>query len=338
MGQQTCRGGFKLWWTVVTGVAFYLVLAWLIGPVSSGVFMTALCIHEAGHIWAMRRCGIGLQSLNFIPLVGAMARPASEFKSQDEEAYIAIMGPAWGLGSALLAYLAYLATGLPQLALVAKWAAILNLFNLIPVSPLDGGRVIKSIVWSASERAGQILLVLGPVVLIGLTIYSRIWLLGLIAWFAYQEGKSVIHRHNFVAEARAIVNWLRKEYAGLIEDDLRDEESKAAFLKRFMLIVADGDFYDFAYETNGIADAVASKSPILQRPHRSVPEICIFRHDLLFDLIVAAVRSEPVSVMGRRRQGAFTAAYLLLAGALAALMYLGGVGSSGLDFNDLMGM
>ena len=66
------------------------------------------------------------------------------------------MGPVWGTAFALATGIAYYFTGLPVLAAAAGWMATLNLFNMLPITPLDGGRILNSIVWSIRSNLGLI--------------------------------------------------------------------------------------------------------------------------------------------------------------------------------------
>jgi Zn-dependent protease len=56
-----------------------------------------------------------------------------------------LAGPVWGLGAALVCALAFFATGAAFWAAITQWGARINLFNLIPVRPLDGGRGFASL-------------------------------------------------------------------------------------------------------------------------------------------------------------------------------------------------
>lgn len=327
---------------VVTAVIFYAVLAILMGPVSAGIFMVALCVHEAGHIWAMKHCGIGLSSLNFIPLVGALAKPDRDFRSRTEEAFVAVMGPAWGFGSALVAYGLYLIFGLPELALVAKWAAILNAFNMIPVSPLDGGRVVKSLISSVSVRAGLIMLSLGPWIALAVTFYTGIWLLGLIAWFAYMEYKQQLTQVCLLNESRQVLEELQKE----LPDDLDDvveclnggPEAGPKAVDLFFERVHDGRFHRFPLLAEAVLEEQASRTPILGRHLQVTPEAYLYNPSRFFGYLKLAVNGALKPVMTKRQLLLHSAAYLLLGAALVGIWMLGDAGSAGLTFLDLMDM
>lgn len=111
--------------------------------------IVTLFIHELGHVWAMRRCGLGVKGIYFLPIVGAATVATGKFPSRTVEAYVALWGPIFGLGASVLAALVYFAFRDPVWAAAAGWSALFNLFNLLPLYPLDGGRVMVAIYFSS---------------------------------------------------------------------------------------------------------------------------------------------------------------------------------------------
>lgn len=106
-----------------------------------------LCIyiHEMGHVAALRRFGINATAPMFIPGLGAVIRLKQYPTTPSEDARVGLAGPLWGLAAAFAAYAIALATGWPSWAAIAKVAAWVNLFNLIPVWQLDGGRGFRAL-------------------------------------------------------------------------------------------------------------------------------------------------------------------------------------------------
>ncbi len=87
--------------------------------------------------------GIPTSPAIFIPFMGALIGMKEMPKNAKDEAYIAYMGPLFGLLSFLPAIPLYIMTKEPFWALVILLGSMINFFNLIPVSPLDGGRIIS---------------------------------------------------------------------------------------------------------------------------------------------------------------------------------------------------
>jgi len=100
----------------------------------------SIYIHEMGHVAALRRYGIPASAPMFIPGVGALVRLRAQRLAPHEDARIGLAGPLWGLGAAAAAFAAGRLGGGPMYAAIAHTGAWLNLFNLLPVWQLDGGR------------------------------------------------------------------------------------------------------------------------------------------------------------------------------------------------------
>jgi Zn-dependent protease len=100
----------------------------------------SIYVHEMGHVAALQRYGIKATAPMFIPGFGAMVRLNQYPANPAEDARVGLAGPLWGLGAAAFAYAVFLATAIPFWAAIARTGALLNLFNLLPVWQLDGGR------------------------------------------------------------------------------------------------------------------------------------------------------------------------------------------------------
>jgi Zn-dependent protease len=137
----------KLGLTAVTMLVSVVAYAsfWQIGWAAAVGFVILLFIHEMGHWVVMRLKGVPASVPIFIPFLGAVIGMRSMPRSVKDEAEIGIAGPIAGTAGALAC------TGLSDVygghmwPLLAALGLFLNLFNLIPVSPLDGGRVAAAI-------------------------------------------------------------------------------------------------------------------------------------------------------------------------------------------------
>lgn len=105
----------------------------------------AIYVHEMGHVVALSRYGIRASAPMFIPGLGAVIRLKQYPSSPREDARVGLAGPLWGLGSVIGFYAFYLATGWASLAAIARFSAWINLFNLLPVWQLDGGRAFRAL-------------------------------------------------------------------------------------------------------------------------------------------------------------------------------------------------
>mgnify|MGYP007008282654 CR=1 FL=1 len=135
--------------------------AWMFTWEFAVALVAGLCIHEAGHLWAMKRCGLRTKGFYLIPFIGGAAISEGEVKSRWDEVFIAAMGPAWGLMSIIPITIAMgLITDVPTAAATASMLALINALNLLPICPLDGGRIVKSVVLSAHRKTGIALMML----------------------------------------------------------------------------------------------------------------------------------------------------------------------------------
>ncbi len=108
-------------------------------------FVVSIYIHEMGHVWMLNRYGIKATAPMFIPGFGALVRMEQYPVTVIEDARVGLAGPLWGLGAAAVSYGIYLATGEAIWGAIAQTGGMINLFNLIPVWQLDGGRGFRSL-------------------------------------------------------------------------------------------------------------------------------------------------------------------------------------------------
>ena len=108
-------------------------------------FVLSIYVHEMGHVAALRRYGVPASAPMFIPGLGAVVRLKQSPPTPGIDARVGLAGPVWGLGAALAAWAAWMATGSPLWKAIAVTGAILNLFNLLPVWQLDGARAFQAL-------------------------------------------------------------------------------------------------------------------------------------------------------------------------------------------------
>lgn len=173
----------KVGFAVVSMVTYSYLFTWQFAL----VLMISLFIHENGHIFMMRKCGMVVKGIYFIPFLGAAAVADGVFPSPKDEANIAIMGPIWGLILAIFTVLVYEFTRNAFFGAVAGWMAMVNLFNLLPISPLDGGRIMKSIAFSVGSRTGFIFMITGIIIFTILTFWKGILLFAVLLIIACLE-------------------------------------------------------------------------------------------------------------------------------------------------------
>ena len=179
--------GFKLLapgWTFLLSLWIYVAFfGWRLAV----VVMLLLLAHELGHYFAFRAYGLPVRLPSFIPLLGAFTAGAPP-ENLEHDANIALAGPLTGMGLAA----ACIAVGMIQhdrfWYACADLSAFLNLFNMIPMPPFDGGRVIAAL-WPPLWIGGFLLFV-GFAVFFHLPILfvAIIGLLGVPAMLAAWRG------------------------------------------------------------------------------------------------------------------------------------------------------
>jgi Zn-dependent protease len=104
----------------------------------------SIYIHEMGHVLTLREYGIPASAPMFIPGFGAFIRLKQLRITPIQDSRVGLAGPIYGLGAAAFALAAGYITGAKAWEAIAHFGAIINLFNLIPVWTLDGGRGFAS--------------------------------------------------------------------------------------------------------------------------------------------------------------------------------------------------
>ncbi|HEX4281173.1 MAG TPA: site-2 protease family protein [Solirubrobacteraceae bacterium] len=127
--------------TILVSLAAYAVIwGW---PFAAG-FVALLFVHEMGHAIQLRREGIKASWPMFIPFLGAVIAARSLGDNATAEARVGLAGPILGSIGAAACVLVWHATGNDLWRALAFTGFFLNLFNLLPVVPLDGGRAMAA--------------------------------------------------------------------------------------------------------------------------------------------------------------------------------------------------
>ena len=133
-------------------------LTFALGLATAGLFFLSILLHELGHSLVSQRCGIPVPRITLL-FIGGLAEISREPDDARSELKIALGGPVVSLILSVLAQLlAWACTALawPAAALVCHMVAVTNLtlviFNMIPGYPLDGGRVLRALIWAKTGR------------------------------------------------------------------------------------------------------------------------------------------------------------------------------------------
>ncbi|MDX6622543.1 MAG: hypothetical protein QOE75_475 [Solirubrobacterales bacterium] len=157
----------------VSIAAYALAFGW---PFAVG-FVLLLFIHEMGHVIQLRREGVEASAPVFIPFVGAVIAVESLGRDAAAEARVGLAGPILGTAATLIPLAIWLATGSDLWRALAYVGFFINLINLLPVLPLDGGRamaVLGPMVWIAGLllAVAATAVFLGPFMLLFILIFG----------------------------------------------------------------------------------------------------------------------------------------------------------------------
>ena len=158
-------GNFKLLATFGSMAVSIVAYGWLFGFTFAIGFVALLLLHELGHVIQLRREGVKAGAPIFIPFLGAVIASKALGKDAAAEARVGLAGPILGSIATLVPLGIWLATGEEFWRALAYLGFFLNLFNLIPVVPLDGGRAMAALspaVWVAGLAALIVLAFIYP--------------------------------------------------------------------------------------------------------------------------------------------------------------------------------
>jgi Zn-dependent protease len=203
---------------------------WILGFVAAILLFASVLAHELGHSFVALAQGIKVRSITLF-LFGGLATLEKESNTPLQSFLIAIAGPAvsvllFGLFILIRASLPLAEPLEAVVSLLAYINLVLALFNLIPGLPLDGGNVLKSIVWQITgnpnkgvifaSRVGQLFgwlaVIIGGLAILGISPVGSFWTL-LIGWFLLQNAgfaaqSATIQEKlsNYTAEDAVIAN------------------------------------------------------------------------------------------------------------------------------------
>lgn len=174
----------KVFTTAATMLVSIAAYAWIWGlPFAIG-FVVLIFIHEIGHVIELRRQGVPASAPLFIPFLGAVIGMKQLPEDAWKEARVALAGPILGSVGAAAFWVVAEVNGSELLMALAFVGFFLNLFNLIPIVPLDGGRAVGALhpaIWLLGLLMMVGLLVVSPnpiliiIVLIGALELWRRW-------------------------------------------------------------------------------------------------------------------------------------------------------------------
>ncbi|HEX2193868.1 MAG TPA: site-2 protease family protein [Candidatus Limnocylindria bacterium] len=184
------------------------LMYWAVAAVVAALFFASVLAHELSHALVARRFGVTVRDITLFVFGGA-ATLEGDARTPRQEALIAAAGPLCSLLVGAAFYVIGVVAGQEQLAAVLGWLAFINvtlgLFNLIPGFPMDGGRLLRALLWklrgdqfAATRNAatvgrgfGYLLIGIGAYIAFEGDVFSGIWL-ALIGWFISSAAESSV--------------------------------------------------------------------------------------------------------------------------------------------------
>jgi Zn-dependent protease len=210
-------------WFVVSLVLFALVLLAGNSALKVGILVAVVFFHELGHYTAMRLCGYKDVSIFFIPFFGAAATGVKAQAPVWQQVVVLLLGPLPGLVIGCLLWMGLVKAQHPSLCELVAWLVALNLLNLAPLEPLDGGRLVNRLLFYRQPVLEAVGLVMSAVTLalVGEFVFSSWILFGLGLLILWQ----VPGRYATAKAARRIAEqWpdLPADLHALSQTQLRD--------------------------------------------------------------------------------------------------------------------
>ena len=165
---------------VILAGASMAAYSWLFSFQFALALIACLVFHEYGHIRAMKYFGMKTKGIYLIPFMGGLALSDEKINTRWQDVVISIMGPTFGLLMSIAALIAYWVTGNVFFAGLAAFNALLNLFNLLPILPLDGGHILKSISFSMNSVLGLVACIAGAAIGVFISYTLGLALLGFL--------------------------------------------------------------------------------------------------------------------------------------------------------------
>ena len=180
--------------TEALGLGFLAVAAamYFWGVMAGLALIVTVIVHEFGHVAAYRVAGHQDATFRLIPMFGGVAISKTQPKTDLHDFYITIMGPGICLSLMFVAFQLFdvFASVNYTIALffwyVGTIAGMLNFLNLLPLWPLDGGRITRTLTQTFSPKLAFYLTILMCLVLIAYSVSNRSFLLTIFAVYALQ--------------------------------------------------------------------------------------------------------------------------------------------------------
>ena len=175
----------KSWVTNILILAFSLLIFFQLGLFSWGLqglltLIVVIVIHELGHLFGMRLFGYKNVQMFFIPFFGAAVSGEKRDVAAYKEAIVSLLGPAPGIIIGCVLLVVFAVTGREDYLNLAGMFLFINVFNLLPFYPLDGGRFLYTVLFSRNRYLELIFRIFAALALVLVGYALGAWLLAIL--------------------------------------------------------------------------------------------------------------------------------------------------------------
>jgi len=292
----------------------------LAGLVGATVFLASLLAHELAHAVVARRHGVEVEGIT-LWMLGGVAKLLGEASNPRADLRIAAVGPltSLALGAGFWVF-STLAVGLGIEGLVVgllQWLALINVvlavFNLIPAAPLDGGRILRAVLWQrhgdrfraavvaaqAGRRFGFLMVALGVAMVVMLPGIGGLWF-ALVGWFissaasAEEQHTRVRHSLRDLSVADVMTPQPVTAPSGMTVDRLVDDVALRHRCSAFPVVDGTGNLAGLVtlHRIRAVEPARRGSTTVDEVACPAAEVVTAARTDRLVDVLPGMTRSE----------------------------------------------
>jgi Zn-dependent protease len=246
--------------------AFYFIFKWDLSFIL--ILALSIFVHELGHFLAMKCYNYKDLSIFFIPLLGAYASGTKENISQKQQVFILLAGPVPGIVIGLLLFYLGSMHSSDLMIRASNIFIIINLFNLLPIYPLDGGKMVKCLFFESNEKINDFFVFVSMLVISYIAINTKSYALLLLPFLLVMQMKS---RSKIKELKEVLVNKgfeLEKSFAELTNKEYWLMRDELVYLKAYSSIIIPGKYLVSGSESL-IIDQI--KTLIRKHPAKDMP-------------------------------------------------------------------
>ncbi len=215
-------------------LALGLAISWQVALILIGV----LLLHEGGHILAMYLLGYKELQVLFLPFLGAVATSGQPQYSIYKSFIVLIMGPLPGIVLGVLLYMYHPAQSPQWLHELASMLLFINLFNLLPIMPLDGGQIVHQLLFFRRPLLQVFFMIFSGlfVLVLAVALGGMFWLIAaLVLWIAYNSSLQALFRRAFFASKPQMPENEAHYLEQIFQFFKRSKYHNIAFTKKFAI-------------------------------------------------------------------------------------------------------